>query len=268
MDVHSCSLKGFRNQNEDKHNIVLNENKKNRKINNINFLSVFDGHGGKFVSKFLHDNLSNYFLDKRIKYPLSKKYVNKVFNHIQNVLKNKYQNKAYHCGSTCLVVIKFNKDKNKYINVMNTGDSRSILCRNNTAISLTKDHKPHWPEEKRRIEKLNGRIYFDGDDWRINDLSVSRAFGDIDAHPFLTHIPELFRYKIDKNDKFIILACDGLWDVVTNQEAVNFILENCYDHKLEKRVSNKKKVNIAKKLANYAISKGSTDNITIIVSFL
>ena len=268
MDVHSCSLKGFRNQNEDKHNIILNENNKNKNINNINFFSVYDGHGGKHISKFLHDNLYNYFLDKRIKYPLSKKYAYKVFDHLQNVLKNNHQEKAFHCGSTCLVVIKFSKDKNNYINVLNTGDSRSILCRNNTAISLTKDHKPHWPEEKRRIEKLNGRIYFDGDDWRIKDLSVSRAFGDVDAYPFVTHQPEVFRYKLDKNDKFIILACDGLWDVVTNQEAVNFVLESCYDNKLNKRVDSKKKINIAKKLANYAINKGSTDNITIIVYFL
>ncbi len=270
MDIHSCSLKGLRNQNEDKHNVIINENNKNKNLNNITFLSVYDGHGGKLVSKFLHDNLSDYFLDKRITYPLSRKYVQKVADHLQNVLKNKFSNYSYNSGSTCLAAIKFKKKGSTYFNIINSGDSRCVLCRNNSAIALTKDHKPHWPEEKRRIIELNGskHLYFDGEDWRIKDLSVSRSFGDIDAQPYVTHKPELFRYKIESNDKFLILACDGLWDVVTNEEAVNFILDFCYDNKLEKRISSRKKINISKKLANYALSKGSTDNITIIIAFL
>ena len=266
MDVHSVSLKGHRNQNEDKHNIILNINRKNKNIKDINFLSVYDGHGGKLVSDFLHKNLPYYFLNKKTNYPLKKEYVNKVYNHIQTSLRNKHKDYSYNSGSTCLVAINFKKDNSQYINVINTGDSRCVLCRNNFAIALSKDHKPHWPEENTRITQLGGNIYFDGDDWRIKDLSVSRAFGDIDASPFVTHNPELFRYKIDKSDKFNILACDGLWDVVSNQEAINFVLTNSYDNTLKKRIN--KKVNISKKLAEYAIKKGSTDNVTVIIGFL
>ena len=97
-------------------------------------------------------------------------------------------------------------------------------------------------------------------------MSVSRAFGDLDATPYVTHVPEIHRYQMDtKNDKFIIVACDGLWDVLSNQDAVNFVLGLCYDNTLIKHNDNKE--NIAQKLAEYAIKKGSTDNITTIVAF-
>src|SRR5436305_1930508 len=79
------------------------------------------------------------------------------------------------------------KDGKYYINVINTGDSRCIICRDNLGIPLSKDHKPNWPEERYRIQQLGGKIYYDGDDYRIKDLSVSRAFGDIDAEPYVTY---------------------------------------------------------------------------------
>ena len=60
--------------------------------------------------------------------------------------------------------------------------------------------------------------------------------------------------------KFIVLACDGLWDVLTNQDVVNFINEELY--------KKEKNIDISKKLAEYAISKGSTDNISIIIIYL
>ena len=113
---------------------------------------------------------------------------------------------------------------------------------------------------------MGGKPYFDGDDWRIKDLSVSRAFGDFDAEPYLTNMPDIFRYKIDKNDKFIIFACDGVWDVLQNQDVVNFVLNECYDKDLNVRIN--KNLNIAKKLAEHALQKGSTDNLTIIIYFL
>ncbi len=94
-----------------------------------------------------------------------------------------------------------------------------------------------------------------GDDWRIKSLSVSRSFGDLDTQPYVTHIPEIYKLRLNKKDKFLILACDGLWDVMSNQEVVNFILK-CIDKKCK---------NISKELANYAINKGSMDNVSIVI---
>lgn len=270
ISIHPASLIGRRPQNEDKHKIVVNLDGDDKESSNINFYSVFDGHGGKFVSKFLFDNLHNFFVDKKVEYPLKKNYVNKVYTSFQNVLKNKYIAHATNSGSTCLVITHFKKSDQHYLNVLNTGDSRAILCRNNIAIPLTKDHKPHYPEELSRITKLGGIVEFDGSDWRIKnktgDLSVSRAFGDIEAEPNITCLPDIFRYKLTNSDKFFVLACDGLWDVLSNQDVVNFILINCYNLTSNERIN--KNINIGKKLAEYAISKNSTDNITVIVVFL
>jgi len=264
MKVHIITLKGLRDQNEDEHSVILNGDNKDCTMNSVNFFGVYDGHGGKQVSKFLANNLPYYFMKKKIKYPISKTYVKKVYDHVQSLLRNKYKNFSYTTGSTCLVVAHYKKNSQYYIDVMNTGDSRCVLCRDNIALPLTKDHKPIWPEEKRRIEQLGGKLYYDGD-WRIKNLSVSKAFGDIEAAPFVTHRPDIFHYKLDKSDKFLILACDGLWDVLDNNEAINFVLENCYDEKFEKTND---KVNIAQKLAEHALRKGSMDNITVVVVFL
>jgi serine/threonine protein phosphatase PrpC len=265
MNVHSFSLKGKRDQNEDRHDVILNSNNKDKSIKNVNFFGVYDGHGGKDVSTYIKNNLSKFFVNKKVEYPLSKTYVNNVYDNIQKSLE-KYSF-AYKSGSTCTTVVQFKDNAGcDYLNVMNTGDSRCMLCRDNFGIPLTKDHKPHWPEEKSRISQLGGKVVYDGFDWRVKDLSVSRAFGDLDARPFLTHSPDIYRYKLDKNDKFIVLACDGLWDVMQNCDVANFVLSNCYDSSTKKRIN--KNVNAAKMLAEYAIKKGSTDNVSVIVAFL
>lgn len=263
MNVHSVSLKGKRPQNEDKELIVLNSNGTDPNLQCVNFFGVFDGHGGKQVSQFVYDNISKYFLNKKVVYPLSRNYVNDVYDHLQKLLKTK--DFAYHCGSTALVVVNFKHNGENYLNVINLGDCRCILARDNFAMPLTKDHKPNWPEERRRIEKLGGDIRFDGYDWRIKDLSVSRAFGDIDATPWITHRGDLFRYKLDGSDKFLIITCDGSTESLIDSEMVNFILLNFYDSTLKTRIN--KEVNAAKKLAEYAIKKGSNDNVSIILIF-
>jgi serine/threonine protein phosphatase PrpC len=265
MNINVVSLKGKRDQNEDKHNIILNGDGKDRKMSPVNFISIFDGHGGKFVSDFLSKNIHKCFLSPKVKYPLSKNYVNSTYSIIQNALKTNYNEYATHCGSTCLIMIHYKRLECEYINILNTGDSRCVLCRDNIAIALTKDHKPDWPEERMRIEKLGGKIYLDGCDYRIKDLSVSRAFGDIESEPFLTCIPDIYRYKLNTNDKFAILACDGVWDVLTNQDAVNFVLAHSYDPTLSIRKN--QHINISRKLGEYAIEKGSTDNITVVIVY-
>lgn len=264
MNVHSVSLKGRRDNNEDKHTIIINTDKRNSALLPINLFGVYDGHGGKFVSKFLSENLPNYFLSSK-KFPFDKQFIYETFENLQKKLKISHKIEAAECGSTCLVLVHYSLSDNNYINVFNVGDSRSVLCRDNLAIPLTLDHKPNWPMEKRRIEKLGGNIYFDGYDFRIKDLSVSRAFGDIKAEPFLTAKPDIFKYRLEKNDKFIVMGCDGLYDFLSNQDIVNYVLNECYDENLVNRIN--KDINIAKKLGEHAIEKGSRDNITVIVIF-
>ncbi len=263
VKVYSTSLKGLRPQNEDTHVILENISGTDNTKNKVNFYCVFDGHGGKQVSQFLKKSLPIFFVDSRIQYPLANRYVINVYDHLQEKLKLSPFSKG--TGSTALVVVHFKVNNDNYLNIVNTGDCRCLLCRDNFAIPLTKDHKPNFIEEKIRIQKLGGNVVFDGYDWRIKDLSVSRAFGDVDATPFVTHRPDIFRYKINKNDKFIVIGCDGLYDCLSNDDIVNFVLLNCYDATLKKRIN--QNINIAKRLGDYAISNGSTDNVSVIVVF-
>uniref|UniRef100_A0A6C0E9R8 PPM-type phosphatase domain-containing protein n=1 Tax=viral metagenome TaxID=1070528 RepID=A0A6C0E9R8_9ZZZZ len=265
MSVHSASKRGKRPQNEDKHTVLLNLDGKDKNYAPINFYGVYDGHGGKEISLFLSKHMPKFFLNKKVKYPLVNKYVYNVFDHLQSKLKSNHGSVAKSTGSTCLVAVHYKHEDKEYINVFNTGDSRSVICTNNKAVQITTDHKPHHPEEKLRIKKAGGSIYFDGHDWRVKDLSVSRAFGDVEAEPYVICKPEIFTRRIGKNDKFMIMACDGLWDVLSNEEAVNFVLDNCYDMETGVRIN--KKINIAKQLAELALNKGTTDNVTTVVTF-
>jgi serine/threonine protein phosphatase PrpC len=273
MITHSISLIGKRDKNEDQHDIVINLDNKNKDLKNINYFAVYDGHGGKEVSKYLKDNLSNYFTNNLNQYEITdsisfKKYIEKVFDHLQTKLEKIFKNISYNIGSTALVIIIFKYNSNSYSYVANIGDCRSILCDNkNIPKQLTKDHKPNQIDEKKRIEKLNGKIYFDGYDWRIGDLSVSRAFGDLDSSPYVTHKPEIFKYKLKKNDKFIVIGCDGLWDVMSNQDVTYFVLNYINSNKNVNMTGNSNN-NVAYLLGNHAIKKGSTDNISIIIIYL
>ena len=98
-------------------------------------------------------------------------------------------------------------------------------------------------------------------------MSVSRAFGDLDAKPHVSHIPDIFDYDINKT-KFIIMGCDGLWDALGNQEAIDLVLSDIENNdEYKKNINNKTDNNIAIKLANLAYDKGSYDNISVIVIF-
>jgi serine/threonine protein phosphatase PrpC len=267
MKVYSHSLQGKRDANEDQHIHVLNLNGENNEYNNINFFGVFDGHGGKLVSKYLKETMPQFFITKFKKNLYTKdisasKYFIKVYGLLQSKLQNDHPKGSIHCGSTACIGIHY-KDKCNHdkLWILNVGDSRAIKCnKDNIAEQLTLDHKPNNPEEKIRIERLGGKIQFDGSDWRINGLSVSRAFGDLDCSPYVTHLPQIYKYNINPNDKFIIFACDGLWDVLSNQDVIDYINELLLNKKF--------KGNYSKELAKYAIIKGSLDNISVIVYFI
>ena len=274
MIIHSISMLGKRPTNEDQHEIIQNLDGAKDELKNISIFGIFDGHGGKDVSKYLKNKLPQYFTMSHMNYDTNnhdklKKYIEKVYDHVQTSLEKKLKNKSYNIGSTALVCLFYKKNKKINYDIINVGDCRAVKCnKDSIGIPLSKDHKPHLVDEKARIEKLGGEIIFDGEDWRIKDLSVSRAFGDMDATPYVTHKPEIFKYSLKQNDKFIILGCDGLWDVLSNQDAVDFVINelNTID-KLTDMYGYSKK-NIANQLANYAINSGSFDNVSVIIIFL
>lgn len=267
MKINSYSLQGLRESNEDQHVYFLNLDGKEKKINNINFIGVFDGHGGKTVSKFLKKNVPKQFAKSQESSTYTNsnsasKLLNGIFNDVEKKLEDKHPRAVNYTGSTALCgVISRHPTTNKDILwIANVGDSRAVLYNHkNEAIQLSQDHKPNSKSEKKRIEQLGGKIKYDGSDWRINDLSLSRAFGDLESKPYITHLPQIFKYQLNKGDKFLIFACDGLWDVMSNKSATSYI------NSLQEKKYNG---NYAKKLAEKAIKEGSTDNVTIVLLFL
>ncbi|PIN19927.1 Serine/threonine protein phosphatase [Handroanthus impetiginosus] len=118
-------------------------------------------------------------------------------------------------GSTAVVAV-VTPDK---IVVSNCGDSRAVLCRNGVAIPLSLDHKPDRSDELNRIEEAGGRVIFWDCPRVLGVLAMSRAIGDNYLKPYVISEPELTIRERTAEDECLILASDGLWDVVSNQTA-------------------------------------------------
>jgi protein phosphatase 1L len=255
LKIYFTSIKGRRVSNEDKHNIILNINEEKSNLNNINFFGVYDGHGGSYVSRYLESNISNYYMNKKFSPPFDENFHNKVFELVQNqLLKSTY---GYSNGSTCLLNLMYRYNNEIHMNIVNLGDSRlTIVYSNWSSKQVTTDHKPDEPNEKSRLEKMGGEVYKDSESvFRIGDLSLSRAFGDGDNAPYISQKPDIFIKKITPHTKYIVMACDGLWDVIESESL----------GKIMNQLQAKKPDNIAVELANFALEKGSTDNVSIIV---
>lgn len=253
------TIQGLRPYNEDRVSISSNLDGNNTEIRNIDYFALFDGHGGNEISEYLKNELIEYIIKYKsdIKSNSFNDYIIKTFDIIQKKLTN-YHIKSKICGSTALISILYNYNKKQYVKIINLGDCRAIICNsNNIAIPLSVDHKPMSYNEYYRIKEMKGNITIEeGDDPRICGMAVSRAFGDLDAKPYVSHEPDIYNYEIT-SEKFIVLGCDGVWDVLSNQDVVDFVLFEL------KRTKNLKK--ICKKLTQYALDKGSQDNITVII---
>lgn len=136
------------------------------------------------------------------------------------------------CGQVgCTAVVAVLKGRELY--VANAGDSRAVLGRGATAVALSEDHKPASPTERNRITAAGGFVSEVGGVTRVNgNLNLSRAIGDlrykansdlpVEAQ-IITAQPDVRRVALTPEDRFFLLACDGVWDVMTNQQAVDFI---------------------------------------------
>uniref|UniRef100_A0A162A184 PPM-type phosphatase domain-containing protein n=1 Tax=Daucus carota subsp. sativus TaxID=79200 RepID=A0A162A184_DAUCS len=138
-------------------------------------------------------------------------------------------------GSTTVALVKQGQD----LVIGNVGDSRAVLAtrdNNNslTAVQLTIDLKPNLPREAARITQCKGRVFALQDEpdvprvWLPNSdtpgLAMARAFGDFCLKDFgLISMPEVYYHQVTESDEFVILATDGVWDVISNKEAVDIV---------------------------------------------
>ncbi|XP_036174571.1 integrin-linked kinase-associated serine/threonine phosphatase 2C isoform X2 [Myotis myotis] len=273
--------KGEREEMQDAH-VILNDITEECRplsslITRVSYFAVFDGHGGirasKFAAQNLHQNLIRKFpkgdvisVEKTVKRCLLD-----TFKHTdEEFLKQASSQKpAWKDGSTATCVLAV--DNTLYI--ANLGDSRAILCRYNeesqkhAALSLSKEHNPTQYEERMRIQKAGGNVR---DGRVLGVLEVSRSIGDGQYKRCgVTSVPDIRRCQLTPNDRFILLACDGLFKVFTPEEAVNFILSCLEDEKIQSR-EGKPAVDTryeaaCNRLANKAVQRGSADNVTVML---
>ena len=236
--------------NQDNYFIYKNFMNKKKYI----YMSVCDGHGveGHFVSDFIKEILP-YDMSENLKFfnilTDNEKEKEKIFDVIketfinanEKLVSNEEINSLF-SGSTCVSVI-YTPEK---LIVPNIGDSRAVLGRlinketnEYKAIELSRDHKPTEKDEEKRILENDGRIQpfiEDGEfvgpqrvwikEDEVPGLAMTRSFGDrMAATVGVISEPEIKEYIFNPNDKFMIIASDGIWEFISSQECINIIKE-------------------------------------------
>jgi serine/threonine protein phosphatase PrpC len=250
-EIYSVSLtQGYRNSMEDEYVAEIDENAKQA------CFCVFDGHGGKHCSAFLKSHLPS-VLYKKIKEVAPNNYEQAIKTTFKDVNDATLLDESvgWTEGSTALVAF----IKNDVLFVANAGDCRAVVWSNGTAIQLSTDHRPGKVQEYDRILNLGGCLRKDNyGEIRIcsilGSLSVSRSFGDWYLAKYLVPVPSIMRRVLTDKDEILILACDGVWDYMKDNQEAFACIKKC--EQMKER---------SNKLIEYALDKKSGDNITVII---
>ncbi|CAM6009568.1 unnamed protein product [Sphagnum balticum] len=313
----SSAMQGWRQSMEDAHTAILDVDK------DTSIFGVYDGHGGKVVSKFcakyLHKEVlkseayQSGDLGKALEYaflrmdemmkgergwrelqilgdkgrrfsgmwdgpstgstrddpasPISS--TNGIF--IESSDEDWTQEEGTHstfsgptAGSTAVVAV----IRGNQLVVANAGDSRCIMSRHGKALELSLDHKPELEVERGRILFAGGFVHAG----RVNgSLNLTRAIGDVkfkyqtDLPPekqIVTCFPDVRQVELGTGDEFLVLACDGIWDVMSSQGVVDFV---------HQRLPNAKSISsLCEELLDYCLSPSTRqqegcDNMSVII---
>jgi len=247
--------------------LISEDNKKSEKI--ILF-GIFDGHGGYQISSKLLE-----ILPKEIHSRIN---TNTNESHIKQMLIDSFEKtdkelmtKITECddiGSTGSIAFLMKYKSNRILYIANIGDSHIYIISNKKALRLTKEHKCTVEEEILRVKEKNALIY---ENRLFGQLALTRAFCDRKLKPYgLVATPFVNSYIIkeksisnkNKNeqdeeyDVYIVLASDGIWDVVNDENLIQILIEDG---------KNKSTKELCKNMIDYSIKNGSKDNISIII---
>lgn len=215
----------------------------------LGLFAIYDGHLGDSVPSYLQKHLFSNILKED-------DFWNDPFMSISKAYESTDQAILTHSpdlgrgGSTAVTAILINNQK---LWVANVGDSRAVLSRGGVAVQMSTDHEPNT--ERGSIENRGGFVSnMPGDVARVNgQLAVSRAFGDKNLKTHLRSDPDIQYADVNQDTEFLILASDGLWKVMANQEAVD----------IAKKIKDPQKA--AKQLATEALNRDSKDDISCVV---
>ncbi|GFY82117.1 protein phosphatase 2C family protein [Actinidia rufa] len=242
--------KGRRRAMEDRYSAVVDLQGDSKQA----FFGIFDGHGGAKAAEFAANNI-----DRNI----MKEVARRCEEDIEEAVKDGYLTtdteflKEDSSGGTCCVTALIHKGD---LVVSNAGDCRAVLSRGGVAEALTVDHRPCREDERERVENLGGYVDCCHGVWRIQgSLAVSRGIGDRHLKQWVVAEPETRILRISPECEFLILASDGLWEKISNQEAVDLVHPLCIG------VDNPEPFSACKKLADLSKTRGSTDDISVMV---
>eukprot|EP01138_Halocafeteria_seosinensis_P009829 gb/GECG01010040.1/.p1 GENE.gb/GECG01010040.1/~~gb/GECG01010040.1/.p1 ORF type:complete len:1693 (+),score=310.03 gb/GECG01010040.1/:1-5079(+) len=251
------------------------------------FFGVYDGHNGshcaQYLAERLHANYASYatggedpaealisaFCDTDDHYCLQQ----------QELANSAGQDFQFSGATGCTVVVrkggKISQEATgnegdqeaMLVYVANAGDCRAVLSYRGIAYDLSEDHKASREDEQERITTAGGYVH---NGRLMGILAVSRAFGDIEYKQLkekawetefeddpLTAEPDVRAEVVSAGSEFIILACDGVWDVLSSQQAVNFVRRKLVEQQDIQKA--------AEELVQKAISLNSADNVSAIV---
>ncbi|KAE9609985.1 hypothetical protein Lal_00006559 [Lupinus albus] len=229
------------------------------------FYAVFDGHGGHDAAAFVKRNAMRLFFEDANmlqSYDTDAFFLKKLEeSHRRAFLRadlalagERSVNSS--CGTTAITALVLGR----HLMVANAGDCRAVLCRRGKAVEMSQDHRPSYLPEQRRVEELGGFV----DDGYLNGyLSVTRALGDWDlkfplgdASPLIAD-PDVQMVTLTEEDEFLIIGCDGIWDVMSSQYAVSLARRRLRRHDDPQQC--------ARELVKEALRLNTSDNLTVIV---
>eukprot|EP01017_Pseudomicrothorax_dubius_P038552 TRINITY_DN5794_c0_g1_i2.p1 TRINITY_DN5794_c0_g1~~TRINITY_DN5794_c0_g1_i2.p1 ORF type:complete len:308 (+),score=50.78 TRINITY_DN5794_c0_g1_i2:102-1025(+) len=234
----ACGMQGWRVQMEDSHLAQTNI------APNTHIFGVFDGHGGREVARFVERHFveellqTEEFKKKQYEEALRRTFLRmdelmqtssgkKELTALKREGKNDDDDTTIETFAGCTANVVLVQDNSVY--VANSGDTRAVLCRAGKAVELSNDHKPDVETEKQRIERAGGFVH----DGRVNgNLSLSRAIGDLEYkknpnmpldQQLIIATPEIRTEQINKDDQFLLVGCDGIWEQHNSQEIVDLV---------------------------------------------
>ncbi|UJR34353.1 hypothetical protein I4U23_021757 [Adineta vaga] len=263
-------MQGWRKSNEDFHRHLVPIDNHHWKL--WSYFAIFDGHNGTDTAKNAANLLDKHLIDALNGISKGKssddlihssqfdlyqltQIVKHTFLQLDKELVSLVRDQS---GSVCIATL----IGPEHIYLINLGDSRAIIIsKDGKVLEYTKDHKPNVRKEKERILKAGGHVtQMLGDVARVEDqLAVSRALGDysIDKH-LIPASPDIIQFE--RNSKstanFLILACDGVWDVMSNEQVASFVIQ---------RISNTSLENIASQLLDHCLHLQTMDNTSVYI---
>ncbi|KAC9177474.1 hypothetical protein E3N88_05610 [Mikania micrantha] len=260
------------------------------------FFGVYDGHGGCQVADYCRDRVHSALeeeikvtkqelikgtMNETVQVQWEKTFIN-CFKKVDSEVGGKTSRNVNGSnaisepvapetvGSTAVVALICSS----HVIVANCGDSRAVLYRGKEAIALSSDHKPNREDEYARIEAAGGKVIQWNGHRVFGVLAMSRSIGDGYLKPWIIPEPEVTITPRAREDECLILASDGLWDVISNQEACEVAKKRILIWHKKNGLSVERRGEggtdlAAQAAADYltklALQKGSIDNISVIV---